>query len=255
MLFRCVALVSLSVLLAATAVRAEEPLVSNRPGFSNVWEVVQPGRVEVNAGLQFDRIEEDEAFSFGQVLVRAGITERLEARIGLNSYVDLQSPSGDSSGLQDPTLGLKWQLLESGGPGWGCPAAALILQTTVPAGDEDLGTEDPQPGALLVLSWDPSRRVHLDTNHGFTYVDAGSERGVELFASYGAAISLVGKLAGYLELATFVGVDGPVEDRSYLFGAFTYLASPRMQLDIGVGRGLNSADPEHFVSTGVAYRW
>lgn len=85
----------------------EDPLVSNRPGFSNVWEIVEPGRVEVNAGLQYDRVEEDEAFSFGQILVRAGMTEKLELRVALNSYVDVSSPGGDLSGLEDPTLGLK----------------------------------------------------------------------------------------------------------------------------------------------------
>ena len=237
-------------------VSAEEPLVSNRPGFSNTWEVVEPGRVELNAGAQFGRVEEAEILSVGQVLVRAGLTERLELRVGLNSYVDLSAPGAEVEGVEDPSLGVKVKLLDGAGEvGGGRPEAALILQTTLPAGSDELGATEPQPASILVLAWDPSPRVHLDTNHGLTYVDAGAERFAEAFASYGLALAVAGDLGLYLEAAAFEPLEGGAGGRSFLFAALTYLTSPRMQLDLGVGRGLNRADPDHFVSAGVAYRW
>ncbi len=251
----CAALV-IGALGLASPVAGEEPLVSNRPGFSNTWEVVEPGRVELNAGLQVGRVEDDETISFGQVLVRAGLTERLELRLGLNSYVDLESPSGDLSGFEDPTLGVKLQLFEgSGEVGAGKPEAALILQSTVPIGSDRIGASDPQPAGILVLSWDPGARLHLDTNHGVSYLDTGADRLAEAFASYGLAVSLVGELALYLEYAAFLPLERGADDASFLFAALTYLSSPRLQLDLGVGRGLNREDPDHFVSAGIAYRW
>lgn len=247
--------VALVALLCGSA-GAEEPLVSNRPGFSNTWEIVQPGRVELNAGVQFGRVEDAEILSVGQVLVRAGLSERLEFRVGLNSWVDLSTPGADASGLEDPSLGLKIKLFDgAGGVGAGRPEAALILQTSVPVGSDELGANEPQPAGILVLAWDPRPGVHLDTNHGVTYVDAGSERFAEAFASYGLALAVAGDLGLYVEAAAFEPLEGGIGGRSFLFAALTYVTSPRMQLDLGVGRGLNRADPDHFVSAGVAYRW
>ena len=249
--------VVLSVLaLPLAPAGAEEPLVSNRPGFSSTFEIVQPGRVELNAGVGYGRVDEDEALSLGQVLVRFGVSERVELRAGLNSYVDVDSPGGGASGVEDPTLGVKFRMFEGGGEvGSARPEAALILQTIVPVGDEEIGVSEPQPAGILVLSWDPAPGVHLDTNHGISYLDDGIDRWSELLASYGFAITLAGDLGLYLEYAGFFPLEDDRDESHYLFAALTYLTSSRMQIDFGVGRGLNREDPDHFVSAGVAYRW
>ncbi len=232
---------------------AEEPLVSNRPGFSNTWEIVQSGRVELNAGVGYVRVDEEEALALGQVLVRFGLSERLEFRAGLNSYVDVDGPGGAISGFEDPTLGIKVRVLE--GDDGTRPQAAFILQSTVPIGGDEIGVPEPQPAGIVVLSWNLGPRLHLDTNHGVSYLDDGVDRWTEFLTSYGLAVTVAGDLGLYFEYAGFFPLESGRDEAHFLFAALTYLTSNRMQVDLGVGRGLNREDPDHFVSAGVAYRW
>jgi hypothetical protein len=69
------------------------------------------------------------------------------------------------------------------------------------------------------------------------------------------SISLVGALGAYVEYAGFFPLDSGFDELHYLFGALTLLLSARLQLGLGAGQGLNSADPDYFVSAGFVYRW
>lgn len=231
---------------------AEQPLVANRPGFSSVSEVVPKGDVELNSGIGWSRAGDAESLALGQVFVRAGLGHNVELRLGLNSWVESNAAGGDLSGLEDAFVGIKVGLAGGGGRK---PQAALILESTVPSGDEELGVDDPQPRALVVLSWDLGPRVHLDSNYGLASLTDGGGRFEEASASFAFGVSLVGTLAAYLEYAGFVPLDGDHAERHYAFAALTWLPSPSSQLDVGLGQGLNGDDPELFASAGVTYRW
>lgn len=239
------AAVALASLLPA-AVLADEPMVSNRPGFSNVWEVVEKGRVELNSGLQLTRVDEEEALSFGQVLVRAGLFENVELRVGLNSWVDVDGPGGDVSGVEDSFVGLKFGLSEN---------SAILVQSTLPTGSSDLTADGAQPSASLIMAWDLPSGIHLDSNFGISSLVDGDDRDEELSTSHALGFGLAGDWALYLEYAGFFPLSSERSDSHFLFAAVTYLPKSNLQFDLGAGQGLNSADPEYFVTGGVAYRW
>jgi hypothetical protein len=239
-------------LVAAQSPSAEEPLVANRPGFSSVSEVVPKGDVELNAGIGWSRAGEEEGLALGQVFLRAGVGGGFELRLGLNSWVETNAAAGDLSGVEDAFIGLKYGLREGGGR-W--PEAALIVESTVPSGDDSLGVDDPQPRAILVLSWDLTARVHLDSNYGIASRVSGPDRYEEALASFAFGISLVGDLAAYLEYAGFVPLEGGRDESHYAFAALTWVPSPARQLDIGIGQGFNGDDPDLFASLGMTYRW
>lgn len=231
-------------------------MVSNRPGFSNVWEVVPRGEVELNTGLQLTRSGDDEALALGQVFVRAGLSQRVELRLGLNSWVEVDGPGNEASGLEDPFVGLKFALFEgSGAVGWGSPAASLIVQSTLPVGAREFRADDAQPSVLMALAWDPAAQLHLDSNIGISSIDADSGRREELVTSHALGIGLSGGLALYFEYAGFYSTDDAHGDTHYGFVAMTLMPSSRLQFDIGVGRGFNGISPDDFVSLGVARRW
>jgi len=231
---------------------AEAPLVANRPGFSSVSEVVPQGDVELNVGIGWSRAGEEESLALGQVFLRAGVGHGLELRLGLNSWVESQATGTDVSGFEDAFVGVKIGLGQGGGKR---PQSALIVETTLPSGDDELGEDDAQPRALLVLSWDLTPRIHLDSNYGIAYRTSGPDRYEEASASFAFGVSLVGDLAAYLEYAGFVPLEGGRGESHYAFAALTWVPSPARQLDVGIGQGFNGEDPDLFASLGMTYRW
>lgn len=235
----------------------DSALVSNRPGFSNVAEIVPKGRIELNTGAAYSEVEEDETQSYGQILVRAGIGGPWEVRIGLNSWTRQDGPAGSVDGIEDPTLGVKRALSAgSGRTGLGKPQASVIFQSSVPLGDNGITAENPQPAGILVLAWDLSTRVHLDNNLALTYrsLDDDNEY-VEASATLAFSIALRGDWGTYLEYAGFFPTDSDFSDSHYLFAALTYLVNRKFVVDVGGGYGLNGLSPDYFVTGGLAYRW
>lgn len=246
------ALLIASIPLHADTPNEEAPLVANRPGFSSVSEVVPKGDLELNSGIGWSRVGEAESLALGQVFVRAGLGGGFELRLGLNSWVETNAAGGDLSGVEDAFVGFKYGLAEGGGR---APQAAVIIESTVPSGDDELGDDDPQPRALVVLSWDLSPRVHLDTNYGIASKASGADRYQEASASFAFGVTLVGDLAAYLEYAGFVPLEGGRDESHYAFAALTWVPTPSRQWDIGVGHGFNGDDPDLFASLGMTYRW
>ena len=236
---------------------SDEVLVSNRPGFSNVTEVIPKGRVELNTGFGLSEVEDTDVESYGQILVRVGVGGPWELRLGLNSWVRVDGPDGSSDGFEDPTLGVKVGLAEGRvETGFGKPETSLILQSTIPVGDELIGADDPQPAAILLLAWNLSPRVHLDNNIAYIYrsLDDGSEYS-EMAATLAFSIGLGGAWGTYLEYAGFFPLESEFSDSHFLFAAFTYLVNRKMAVDFGGGYGMNGLSPDYFVSGGLAYRW
>jgi Putative MetA-pathway of phenol degradation len=236
----------------AAAQEPEAPLVANRPGFSSVAEVVPRGDLELNAGVGWSRVEQAETTSLGQVLLRAGLVRNVEVRLGLNSWITTDSPAGDVEGVEDPFVGVKIGLAPGAGRK---PQSALIVEATLPAGSAAVGEDALQGKGTLVLAWNLSRRVHLDSNYAAASLSDAGDRYAELSTSFAFSISLVGKLAAYLEYAGFAPLEASRPDRHFGFAALTYLPSPRCQLDLGAGRGFNAENPDWWLSAGVAYRW
>src|SRR5215212_11770468 len=89
---RSLILLALGLLLAA-AVGAqkgwsglEEPIVADRPDFTEGTGLIPPGHVQVEGGTTLTRVEDDDITTFGELLVRIGAGERWEGRIGVPSY-------------------------------------------------------------------------------------------------------------------------------------------------------------------------
>ena len=84
-----------------------EPLITDRPTFSAAPFTVAPGRFQFEMGYTFTKSGDEEQHDFGEFTARIGILPWLEGRLGLNSFVLLQTPDDELSGLQDLTVGAK----------------------------------------------------------------------------------------------------------------------------------------------------
>ncbi len=252
------ALLLLGAVLAspAAALAQGEPLVTDRPDFTESTALVPLRRVQVEGGYTFERDGAERRHSVGEVLVRVGVAAPLELRIGLSSYALARAPGADLSGVEDSSLGVKLRLLRraDGAPGV-VPDASLIVASSLPTGARALRSDGAQPEAKLALGWSLSERVSLASNLNYAAVRADDARHGELGGSASVAVSLAERVGGYAEYFGFVPTAPGMERPQYLNGGLTFLLSDDFQVDARVGRGIGAAGGDYFLGVGIARRW
>ena len=64
--------------LIPPAAPAQQPLISDRPDFTESAATITPGRVQMEAGYTFARLEEVEGHAIGEILARIGVLSGVE---------------------------------------------------------------------------------------------------------------------------------------------------------------------------------
>jgi hypothetical protein len=190
----------------------------------------------------------------GEVLVRAPISRRAEARIGLNSYDIISGAARTVRGFEDITLGTKLALygVEDGTRSL-VPNVSLLLLADLPTGSKALRSSTIQPEAKLALSWELSERFELSSNANLAYPKNDAGRFAEGAGSLSLGIGLTDRLGGYAEYFGFYPqYAGPTH---YANTGLTLLLTSDLQLDARVGSTFRSTASERFVGIGIARRW
>ncbi|MBA3585213.1 MAG: transporter [Gemmatimonadetes bacterium] len=230
------------------------PLVTDRPDFTESPLAVLPGQIQLEAGYTLTGDGRTDEHTLGEVLVRIGVADGLEARLGLESHVWIEGPAGDDAGFEDPSLGIKLALADGAVRPGLRPAVGLLIGTTVPGAD-DFGEGEWQPEATLALAWDLADGLSLGSNLGYAYASESGERFDQAFASLAFGFDLAPRVAGYLETFGFSDANPQGDDAAVVNGGATFLVHEDFQLDARAGAGLNGAAPDFFAGVGVAYRW
>jgi hypothetical protein len=231
------------------------PLVTDRPTFSAGAVTVSPGRFQFETGYTFSESGEEREQSFGELLARVGILSWLEGRLGLNSFVLLQTPTEDQTGLQDLNLAAKAVLYRrpEDAPA-AVPQVALLAGAVLPTGTSEVGEKRWQPGARMLLDFHPADRLSIGANLGWGYVTSGGESFNRVSGSLVIGYSISGSLTAFAE---WFGLFPEVRDggnNHYLDGGVTWLLSPAVQLDWRIGVGLQDPDPNWFTGAGISFR-
>ena len=237
-----------------------EPLDTDRPDFTEGTSTVPVGHYQLEGGYTFARQGDADSSSLGELLLRIGLGERLEGRLGIGSFsrVDTGVPGASTlSGYEDPTVGVKIRLTEDDpnllAPGR--PAVALLFATSVPVGSDDLTSDEWQPEGKLALGWDLTDRLSLGSTLIYAYPSDGDERFSQFAASLSAAFSLNDRWGAFLEGYGFnkESLDG--SSTSYLNTGVTWLLSNDLQLDARVGAGLDDPSPNWYAGVGGSVRF
>ena len=236
-----------------------ESLVTDRPDFTESASVPGDGRIQVEGGWTVEGDGEARAHSLGELLVRIGIGERFEARIEPLTWIAVDGGEetvdpDDLDGLDDAGIGLKAMLFDGGPPG--VPAAALLVGTTIPTGDDEIGEEGWQPEARLALGWDLSELWSLGANAGWGRPEEGGERFDQALGSVALGRAIGERLGAFLVLYGLApaGADGD-DDAAYLDGGLTLAFGPDSQLDARAGAGLTATAADWFFGLGFARRF
>lgn len=228
----------------------DDPLIGDRPDFTESAITIAPGRFQLEAGVTHSQGDEEDVDELGEILVRIGLSRRVELRLGLPSYLRIEGQgASDVTGFSDAELGAKIAIAES----WGWTTAVLI-GTSLPTGSSELRESSLQPGALLAAERDLSPRISLGTNVGYVYSKAGGERHGEVLASVATGIGLGETTGLFVELFGTIPESAGGPETYFLDAGLTRLLSPDFQLDIRAGVGLNSAADDFFAGAGLIWR-
>lgn len=239
-------------LLPTCGLTAQEPLVSDRPDVTESAVTVSAGRWQLEAGSTWaeDR-GGDEELTVGEVLLRRGLSDRSELRLGVPSYL---AADRAPDGFEDAALGLKLRLIQAETDRPRRPQTALIVETTLPTGSRGVREPHAQPTALLAVAWPLGAATELAANLGATYASVGGEQFGQAVASVALGRELADRLGGYVELFGS-SREEPGGDASVLFDSgVTWSLGPDLQLDLRVGVGLDEATPDRFAGMGIVWR-
>ncbi len=230
--------------LAGAAAQSQE-LITDRPDFTESPVVVPRGSLQIEAGGTFeDSGEGNETLSGPELLLRWGLTDRLELRIGIPDWVD---QNRGTSGISDGSLGAKWQLGSAGGWDFG-----LIATVSLPIGDRALTSDEYDPDLLLTLGRDLSPRWSLGTQVGVGQESSGDDRETVVAGTLVLGRSLGAKGGLFLEIAAEDREEG---NPAVIFHhGYTFLARPNFQWDVHVGTGITEEAPDFLLGLGFTWR-
>jgi hypothetical protein len=232
-----------------------EPLVPDRPDFTDGVLIVGRGRPQVEAGITFTRIGSARETSLGEALVRVALSERAELHVGVPSYLRARDEFESASGFDNSFLGTKL-LLSPGGDG--AIGIALLAGATLPTGSRRVAERGGlQPEIRLALAKELSERVELGVNLGYARELDGGQRFNDFFASASLGISFVERLGGFFEIFARSKVNAAGDDARYVAAGLSYLVNPDLMLDVRVGRGLGNdfGSPDYFAGAGASLRF
>lgn len=233
---------------------AAEPLVTDRPDFTESAVTVTPGRWQLELGYTFARSGDEKRHSFGELLIRVGALSWLEARLGLNSFALVDLPEEDRDGLENLSLGAKARLFTPAPDGSGlAPETALLFGMVFPTGSPEIGDDGTQPAAALALGWSLSEWLSLGSNVGWRYA-TGEERFHQFLASVSAGFAIDARVGGFAEYYGLYPGSAGGSGTHFLDTGLTLLVGPNVQLDWRIGIGLVEPHPNWFTGLGIGFR-
>jgi hypothetical protein len=247
--------VALCLLVPATIGATDEPLgplVGDRPDFTESAETIARGHVQLEAGTTFEASDGDvDAFSFGELLIRIGLSRSWELRVGPGSYVQIDSPTLNVSGVRNPSIEAKFRF----NPASEGVAVALLFGTTVPVGYSNIGSDKATPFAKLLLGHDFRGRLSLGANVGYARPFLEETRSDLFDASLSLGVAVSERIGTYVELFGLSEESRGGPPASFFDAGMTYLLNPNLQLDARIGRGLGGTELGLFAGIGVIKRW
>jgi hypothetical protein len=243
--------------------KLDEPLVTDRPDFTESPTTVGAGVIQLETGYTFTSDQsggvQTRDHSFPEILLRVGVWEDwLEFRTEWNYEIDQTRSGGVSdtqSGANDMVFGFKIALTEQN-----CclPETGIILELSVPTGADAFSSNEVQPGVNYCYSWAFCEVWSLS---GSTAVNGAIDDVTnDTYTQFSDSLSLGHKWTENLSSFTEWYVLSPISadtnrPQYYLDGGFSYLVNNNVQWDIRAGVGLNEAADNFFAGSGLSIRY
>ncbi len=226
-----------------------EPIVTDRPDFTESALVVPYRWMQIETGLTYQWTRQSFSLGLPETLFRISTGQKSELRLGLPDFGWTNNNGLKSSGFGDAYIGAKYQL----GPFANGDEFALIPAVTLPSrvGGYSSGTVDPELkvcwGGSLSDVWAVSAMAY-----GLYTSDAvGRVFAFQKTISFGKALSE--RSGVFFEYAgSFAVRTSPAH---VLHAGVVYRTSSNTQFDIHGGFTMNGPDREPFLAAGYSIRY
>ena len=268
-IWRCV---TITLVLGVAAVAQtevdpmDEPLITDRPDFTESTETIPSGHLQLESGytLTYNKKSGTRTtdHTAPEMLVRVGLNDRFELRIGFEGYTYTDSLSSMPGGAgsrsrttqdaNDLTLGLKMKLFEQ--EGWR-PHFGILAGVTVPTAVGGGTSGDVDPSIVFLWAYDLTDDSALAGNIGIAVPTEDSHRFVQTTASLSYAFSLTEKWGAFAEYFGVYPSGDSGHDAHFFNAGLTYLVNKDFQWDVRVGAGLNDEADDFFTGIGFSKRF
>lgn len=245
------------------------PLISDRPDFTESPQAVPRGHFQLEMGYTYTYDREDEEstqdHTTPEILMRIGVVDRLELRIGWAGYsfqrdrFEFERREGRtetrdvwSQGNNDLSLGFKYQLYEQDGIR---PALGVLAGLSVPSGSAEFSAGDVEPEAILAWAYDVTEWLAIAGNVGVLVRSDDGRDFLQTSAAITSVFSVTERLGAYVEYFGFYPAVKDSDAAHSINGGFTYLITDNFQIDIRAGFGLNETADDFFTGIGFVWRW
>lgn len=241
----------------------DEPLISDRPDFTEASSTVGLGVVQLEGGYTYaydsDAVGSTKSHSFPETLLRVGVlADWLELRAAWNYGEESATEFGvgrtRATGSQDLYLGVKLGLTGQEGV---LPEMAVMFQMDVPTGSSAFTAGETLPGVVWLYGWDLNDWLSTggQTQVNRALDDVTGQPYAEFSQSWTINYALLDRVGAYTEWFVFApdGADTN-HTENYADGGFTFSVTNNLQLDVRAGVGLNEAADDYFVGSGFAVR-
>jgi hypothetical protein len=225
------------------AVQPERPTVATHAG------TVAPGWLEIESGVERDRLVASATSFNTPTVVKIGLVPRVQ----LSLFGSVAHPAGEATGIGDLAAGVKWRLVED------APVVgdfAVLPSIKFPTGSAPTGTgTGTTDESLLLISSHKFGDISMDVNVGYTHRSGdGSTAPTSSTlwtASFGGPVT--GPLGWTLECFGYPATSGPSGQSSIvaLLGGPTFLARPWLAFDAGLIVPLTGPQPHALYAGGV----
>lgn len=238
-----------------------EPPVKEEFGLADRLTALTRGRVQIESGYVFTYDRSHGTSSYEHVLpdmlLRVGLTERLEVRVGWAGYHSVHY-SGSAEGssydeILDPSVGLMVDLFPQNG--W-IPQTALQAGVPISLDSNPLAFDSVQPMAQALYLWELDDRWAVGGTSGAILVQLDGDRHVEFQQSLSLDYVLSDRLGSFLQ---WTGVFGPSSygdgPQHMLSGGLSFLWTDRFQTTWETGVGLSPSAPDLLTAIRFSYRF
>ncbi|CCW17041.1 hypothetical protein EBBID32_13800 [Sphingobium indicum BiD32] len=241
-------------------------LCPDRPGLGTPACTIDRGHVVVELGMgswvrDSDAAVRTDSVSSGELLVRVGVTNSLEAQFGWFGYSrtrtrDLQSGSlSEAGGGGDISIALRQNLSNPDGSG---TAVAVMPYVTLPIGTSPSGAGDWGIGLLVPMSVELPKGLSISLTPRIDAVVDSDGRGRHLAfgTTAGFGFEIINKLSATVELSMARDCEPAGHSTIGLAGlSFGWQPTDALQLDAGLNIGLNHDSPDREVYVGITQRF
>jgi len=243
---------------AALAHAADDTIATDHPDFVESSDVVGAGRFQLETGLTRDRRAQDGTTIrtlTTPTLLRWGTGETTELRLETDGRTrERRGDASTTSGWSDLSLGVKWHVLDGAGT---TPGVAWLLHVDTASGSAPFRGAGLRPSLRAAIEWDLPEEFSLGVMPG-VYVDrndagqrfAGGIFAVTLGKEWSPRWHSFLELAGQQLAARRNGGSVVTLDTGLAF-----VATPTLQFDIEVSRGLTDAAPDFESGIGVSIKF